>query len=90
MKIIRSQDKLQAVNAEQIRFIDIIEHVDDDGEETGEMDIDIYLNVGRNKDSYFETLATYNTEAECVFHLNKLVDFLGSSATYGVYDMPKF
>jgi len=88
MKLIRSQDKLQALNAEHLLYIWIFENVDEDGEETGKMDIDAYLNYGK-KDKFL-SLATYNTEAECIRHLDRLLDFLSSTSTSGVYEMPKF
>jgi len=88
MKLIRSQDKLQAVNAEHIHYIEIFVNVDEDEEETGLMDIDAHIISGK-KDTLL-TLATYNTEAECIRHLDRLLDFLSSTSTSGVYEMPKF
>ena len=88
MKLIRTQDKLRAINAQFVHFFEIAENYDDDGEETGKMDIDAYLSV-RKKD-YFSIIATYNTEAECIRQLDRLMDFLGSNTTSGVYDMPTF
>ncbi|MCL2388011.1 MAG: hypothetical protein FWC89_10760 [Defluviitaleaceae bacterium] len=86
MKLIRSQDKLMVINAAQIFHIDIEDAVDEDGDDTGEVDIDVHFDS--LEDSWMQTIATYPTTDEAIRNLDRLVDFLGSSTAFGVYQMP--
>jgi len=87
MKLIKSQDRLSVINSQKIYHIDIDEEYDTKGRVTGSMDIDVYYDNDEN--SLMKTIATYSTEEECSRNFEKLVDFLGSDTSSGVFEMPK-
>jgi len=86
MKLIRSQDKLSIINAKYIFQISVADTLDEDGDETGESDVDIYFDF--HEESWTQTIATYRTQDECIRNLDRLVTFLSSSTPTGVFDMP--
>ena len=86
MKLIRSQNKLSVINAKYIHYIDIEDQVDENGIDTGNVDIDIYFDS--KEDSWMQTVATYGTTDECIRNLDRLANFLSSSTSSGLYDMP--
>jgi len=89
MKLIRSQDKLILINAQHVSHILIAAEEDDDGDTTGNMDIDVFLGDFHD-DSYSRTIATHRTTEECVRSLDKLAAFLSSSNSSGVYEMSQY
>jgi len=86
MKLIRSKDKLSVFNAAHIHNINILDEVDENGRETGNVDIDVYLCP--SEDSVIHTIATYRSEDECIRNLDRLAAFLSSSSSSGLYEMP--
>ena len=85
MKVIKCQNKLSLVNAQHIHHISAEDELDEDGEETGNMEICVHFDA--DEDAFSHTMATYRTTDECIRNLDKLASFLSSSISTGLHEM---
>ena len=91
MKMVRSQNRAFAVNVMRITSIQIMDFMLENGyvsSGTGDIAIGVYTDVSASSSSTFWTIAMYHTEEEAARNLDKLVDFIGSGISYGVFEMP--
>jgi len=87
MKIVKSQNKEIIINAKDIFHIIIDNAIDEDGDATGNLDIDVYFDV--HPDSHSWTIASYSSMDDAIRNLDKLAKFLASDNSAGLYEMPK-
>ena len=89
MKIIKSQDGETIVNAEHIFYIEILDELDENDEETGDYEIVVYfdLNVPGHDDEAHYRIANYHSREESLRNLDRLASFLSSGNPSGLHEM---